>query len=93
MPHPAFALRQPAAGRGIVTSAFAAGIAAKVALPLRVSVLKIASPPLIYVRKKLSGAAPTDSELSPLTERTAAPLGDSAGAGTSAATGAQSEQV
>lgn len=77
----------------VVAETFAAVVDAKADLPLRVSVLKIASPPLVYVRKDLTGVAPTDSELSPATASAAARPSVSAETGTSVASDAQSEQI
>lgn len=88
-----FGARDPEYIKHVVATTFATVADAKTDLPLRVSVLKIASPPLVHVRKKLPGATPTDSELSPPTESTAARPSGSAGTGTSSAPDAQSEQI
>ncbi|MDP3225267.1 MAG: hypothetical protein Q8M96_19205, partial [Rubrivivax sp.] len=69
----------------VVAATFAAVINAKTDLPLCVSVLKIASPPLVHVRKELPGGAPTESEYSPPKESAAARPSGSARTSTSAA--------
>ncbi len=86
-----FGTRNPEYIENVVAAAFATVSEAKSDLPLRVSVLKIASPPFIHIRKKLQGAVPADSELSPPPESAAVRPASSAGAGTSAAPDAHSE--
>lgn len=77
----------------VVEGSFAAVDNAKGDLPLRVSVLKIASPPLVCVRKEVTGAAQSDSEISPKAESEAARNTVSVETGTSAAPDAQSEKI
>lgn len=83
----------PAYIKHAVAETFAAVINVKADLPLRVSVLKIASPPLIHVRKKFQGEAPSDGELSRPKESAAAQPSGSEGTSTSAAPDAQSGQI
>jgi len=79
--------------RRVVALTFAADVDAKSTLPLRVKVLKIASPPLVHVRKELPGVESTDNEISSSAESGTAQPGDSSGTGTSAAPDAPSEQI
>lgn len=83
----------PAYIKHAVAKTFATVINVKADLPLRVSVLKIASPPLVHVRNKFPGGASADGELSPPKESAAARPSGSAVASTSAAPDAQSGQI
>lgn len=77
----------------VVATTFASDIGTKADLPLRVSVLKVASPPLVIVRKELPGKTPNDSETSPLTDSGTTRPSDSLGAVTSVDPDTQSKQV
>ena len=77
----------------VVDATFVAVMDAKAELPLRVSVLKIASPPLVHIRKKSPSTSPADSEFSSPTETAAMQTGGSMATGTSAAPDAQSEHI
>lgn len=77
----------------VVDTMFVAVTDVKGDLPLRVSVLKIASPPLVYVRKELTGSGTADNELPPPTGSAATRPSGSAETGTSAAPDAQSTQI
>lgn len=85
--------RHPEYIQQIVNATFTAVSNAKSDLPLHVSILKIASPPLVYVRKELSSSISNDGELSSTTENPTAQASAFAGTGTSVATDTTREEI